>query len=97
MVQQLLNEARLFVFRHCSSSIAEFETYHYPEKVEGNTKENPVEKDNHIMDAIRYAIHGYTPAKRYPRPPSKVTKISRLLSKKPDELQRSPSFTSQFE
>ena len=98
MVQQLLNESRLFVFRRCSNSIAEFETYHYPEGDELNTKEKPVEKDNHIMDSIRYAIHGFTPAKRYPRTPSKVNPISTLLSRKPNELNRSQQgFTSQFE
>jgi phage terminase large subunit len=35
--------------------------YHYPEVKEGNEKEEPVKEDDHLMDAIRYAVYTYQP------------------------------------
>lgn len=48
---------RLFVFEHCRNTIDEFLKYSYPDKKgDMNTRENPAEKHNHLMDAIRYVI-----------------------------------------
>ena len=64
-IQSYLNENRLFVFNTCKNALAEFESYHYPEREDTrNNKEDPEPFDNHLMDAMRYAIHGYQPAKR---------------------------------
>jgi hypothetical protein len=53
------------VFNTLKNTLAEFETYHYPEVEDGKiVKDMPEPTNNHIMDAIRYAIHGYSPALR---------------------------------
>ena len=66
-IQQLLREKRLYVFKSCVNTLSEFEAYHYPETVEGKDQsEDPVAKDNHLMDAMRYGIMGYAPVKTHP-------------------------------
>ena len=56
----LMRGKRLFFNPGLSSLFTEFEMYHYP-PVEGTrfevVKEVPVDKDNHLLDAIRYALH----------------------------------------
>lgn len=54
----LLREGRLKVFANCKNTIEEFGMYHYPspdpDKIQ---KDAPVDKDNHAMDALRYAFN----------------------------------------
>ncbi len=39
----------------------EFETYAYPNKKDmHNENEVPIDEDNHMMDAIRYGLEGYS-------------------------------------
>lgn len=57
-LQQLIRENRFFVFENCKNAIDEFNFYHYNED---NKKDEPVKEMDHLMDAIRYAIVGYTP------------------------------------
>lgn len=63
-VKQLLREGRLKVFDTCFNTLNEFETYHYPEPDEDKQEKNdiPVKKDDHAMDALRYALQTYQPA-----------------------------------
>ena len=42
--------SRLYVCDNCKNVLKEFNSYHYPE----NGGEIPVDKDNHLMDPIRY-------------------------------------------
>lgn len=56
-VRELLRRGQLKVFNTCKYTIEEFSTYHYPE----DDKEEPIKEDDHLMDAIRYAIYGYQP------------------------------------
>lgn len=50
----------LFIADNCINTIEEFEKYHYPEKrPDKNEKEEPIKKDDHAMDALRYAALGY--------------------------------------
>jgi phage terminase large subunit len=61
-VQQLIREKRLLVFNNCKELIQEAEMYHYPEIKEGKeVKEVPVKVNDHLMDAMRYAIYSYKP------------------------------------
>lgn len=57
-VTALLKEGRLKVFAQCKNVIEEFGMYHYtapdPDKI---IKDRPVDKDNHAMDALRYAFN----------------------------------------
>lgn len=86
-INQLILENRFFVFRGLKNTLAEFEAYQYPERNENGLvkKDEPLPFNNHIMDAMRYAIMGYQPAMRF-KPPileSPTTQsLRRLLSTK---------------
>ena len=55
-VRELIRKRQLFVFDNCKNTIDEFNSYHYdPEKL----KEEPVKENDHLMDAIRYAIYNH--------------------------------------
>jgi hypothetical protein len=49
----------------CKNAIKEHGLYHYPDtirqRVEVNPTENPVDVDNHTLDAIRYGYYNYFP------------------------------------
>lgn len=66
-VKQLLKpdlrtgQPRLFIFETCSNLIEQMSQYRYEELTPGqemnkNVKESPVKKDDHAIDALRYAI-----------------------------------------
>ena len=65
-INGLLMENRLFVDRKLSNTLAEFETYQYPEPDDNGMikKDEPMPFNNHLMDSMRYAIMGYQPAHR---------------------------------
>lgn len=55
------NEPRLFIFDTCVNLIEQIAQYRYEELTPGqetakNIKESPVKKDDHAVDALRYAI-----------------------------------------
>jgi len=59
-IQQLINEKRFFVFKNCHETLDEMNTYHYPEGQEGKPfKDEPEKLNDHIMDAMRYAIFSH--------------------------------------
>jgi phage terminase large subunit len=67
LLQQLFRERRLLIFNRCKDFMSEAEQYHYPEEVEGkDSKDIPVKFNDHICDALRYAVMSYQPLK--PRP-----------------------------
>jgi Terminase large subunit, T4likevirus-type, N-terminal len=49
----------------CKMAIKEYGQYHYPDaarkRVEANSSENPVDVDNHAMDALRYGFFNFFP------------------------------------
>jgi len=59
-VQEVLR-GRFYVLDKCVNAIEEFNTYHYDEE---KMKELPVKENDHLMDAIRYAIVGYSPIRK---------------------------------
>lgn len=57
-VRNLLKLKRLKVHARCVNTIAEFESYSYPDsKGQKNKNEKPVDLNNHCMDALRYVLH----------------------------------------
>lgn len=48
---------RLTVSPVCENLIRELGMYHYPENRNGSTSENPVDADNHTIDAMRYGLY----------------------------------------
>jgi len=54
------NKPRLFVFNTCKNLIKEFPGYKYPEGTNTkNPQDVPIGKDDHALDALRYAIHSH--------------------------------------
>lgn len=65
-VQDLLHQRRIKILKNNKYTIEEFNLYHYEEPKENkNQNEKPVPKDDHLMDALRYAIttYSYTPVR----------------------------------
>lgn len=56
-ITTLLKEGRLKVFSTCKNLIEEFWTYHYPAPDPDKAKvDKPISKDDHALDALRYAF-----------------------------------------
>lgn len=56
-VRELLKAGKLKIHVSCKNTILEFETYAYPDKKDmHNENEKPIDEDNHMMDALRYAL-----------------------------------------
>lgn len=56
-VRELFKQNRLLIHESCSNLIWELETYSYPDKKDmRNENENPIDENNHAVDALRYAI-----------------------------------------
>jgi phage terminase large subunit len=60
MIQNLIREKRLRVCKNCTYTIEEFNTYQYPEGIDGKPlKDVPDKLNDHLMDSIRYALYSY--------------------------------------
>ena len=55
-VERLFEANRLFIGKNCINTIAELSQYHYKVSEDKNRGEEPVDKFNHAMDALRYAL-----------------------------------------
>lgn len=53
---QWLKTLKIFIDLSCQHTINEFEQYHWKENKDGESLNEPVDKDNHHIDAIRYAM-----------------------------------------
>ena len=59
-----LRQYRMVVHPSCTNTVAELSTYHWEQDKTGNGKNRPADMDNHLMDALRYAmgdIKGFRP------------------------------------
>ena len=63
-VRELFKANRLHIHKDCINTIAELESYRYPENdnEDKNDAEVPVKKNDHAMDAMRYALFMNAPA-----------------------------------
>lgn len=60
MLQNLIKEKRLKICSNCIYTLEEFNTYQYPEGIDGKPlKDVPDKLNDHLMDSIRYAIYSY--------------------------------------
>ena len=53
-----LQKFELIIDVHCQNFKNEIQAYHWQEDREGNAIERPVKKDDHLLDALRYALEG---------------------------------------
>ena len=56
-VKELLKLKKIYIFRSCTNTIKEIQGYRWEKKKEWvSTRENPVKKDDHLVDALRYLV-----------------------------------------
>jgi len=55
-VASLLAAEKLFVFKKCTETIKEFSLYSWDEKAQERGEDKPIEKNDHAMDGLRYAV-----------------------------------------
>ena len=66
-IQNLFKEKRLKVCKNFKYIQEEFNTYQYAEGKDGKpNKEEPEKMNDHLLDALRYAIYSYKPIKKIP-------------------------------
>lgn len=56
---EFLKEFTINIHPRCEKTIEEFETYTYKQDKEGNWLNEPIDDNNHIIDALRYAMERY--------------------------------------
>ncbi len=80
-IQQLIREKRFKICNNCVETLDEVSMYHYPEGKEDKEKIDEPEKFNdHLMDAMRYAIYSFTP----PIKPYQIQQSSPVLPYYPE-------------
>lgn len=52
---QWLKQQTIIIDSHCLNARAELSVYHYKQDKDGNTLKVPVDKNNHLIDGLRYA------------------------------------------
>lgn len=55
---------KIYIHPSCINTIEEFNTYCYKQDKEGNWLNEPEDKNNHIIDALRYALEDYNGKKK---------------------------------
>jgi len=75
---------RLTVDPSCVNTIREFETYEWKPNTDGSLSDTPFDRDNHAMDALRYAVRAIQNESRLffetPTPKKPLTQADRLRS-----------------
>jgi PBSX family phage terminase large subunit len=61
-VRELFKQNRIHIHPDCKNLIMELETYRYPDKKpDQNEQEKPIKENDHLLDAMRYAIYTFKP------------------------------------
>ena len=61
---QWLCQNEIIIDRKCQNTINEFQVYQWKKNRQGETMRQPVDRNNHHIDAIRYALEGDMPLKK---------------------------------
>lgn len=80
-IRESTGRPKLFVGRNCSATIKEFQSYKRMRDAFGEVSETPEDKNNHIMDALRYLVlDQMSGAKPIPKARKTYTSSGRLAS-----------------
>lgn len=55
---QFLQGFKIYIHPSCTNTIEEFNTYTFKQDKEGNWINEPIDANNHIIDALRYSVEG---------------------------------------
>lgn len=53
---QFLQGFKIYIHPSCVNTIEEFNTYTFKQDSEGNWLNEPIDANNHIIDALRYSV-----------------------------------------
>lgn len=56
---QWIRQQKIVIDRRCQSFINEIQSYKYREDKDGNVLNQPVDSNNHLLDALRYSLESY--------------------------------------
>ena len=56
---QFLQGFKIHIHPSCENTVEEFNTYTFAQDKEGNWLNEPIDKNNHIIDALRYSMERY--------------------------------------
>lgn len=80
-VREHTGRPKLFVGRNCKSTIREFQSYKRLRDAWGEVSETPEDKNNHLMDALRYLVLDHMSGAAKPNKAKKLySSTGRLLS-----------------
>ena len=80
-VRDATGKPKLFVGRNCTATIKEFQSYKHMRDAFGDVSDTPEDKNNHLMDAIRYLVlDQMSGAKPIPKAKKQYSASGRLVS-----------------
>jgi len=74
-----MKQFKIYIHPSCVKTIEEFDTYIYKQDKDGKWLNEPIDANNHIIDAIRYALERYHIQKPKQDVTSKIKTINRLM------------------
>ena len=74
-----MKQFKIYIHPSCVKTIEEFDTYIYKQDKDGRWLNEPVDANNHIIDAIRYALERYHIKKAKQNVDAKIRNVNRLL------------------
>lgn len=74
-----MKQFKIYIHPSCVKTIEEFDTYIYKQDKDGKWLNEPVDANNHIIDAIRYALERYHIKKTKQNIDAKIRNVNRLI------------------
>lgn len=74
-----MKQFQIYIHPSCEHTIEEFDTYIYKQDKEGNWLNEPIDANNHIIDAIRYSLERYHFNKPKPDVKKQIRTAKRLF------------------
>ena len=74
-----MKQFKIYIHPSCVKTIEEFDTYIYKQDKDGKWLNEPIDANNHIIDAIRYALERYHIKKAKQNVDAKIRNVNRLI------------------
>lgn len=74
-----MKQFKIYIHPSCVKTIEEFDTYIYKQDKDGKWLNEPIDANNHIIDAIRYALERYHIKKTKQNVGAKIRNVKRLI------------------
>ena len=76
---QFMQGFQIVIHPSCEHTIEEFNTYTFKQDKEGNWLNEPIDANNHIIDAVRYSLERYHIKKAKQNVDAKIRSVNRLI------------------